>query len=147
MLLNFVLEKTLEIPLDHKEIQPVHPKGNQSWIFIGRLMLKLKLQYFVHLMQKPDSLEKTHMLEDWRLRGEGDDRGCNGWMTSLIQWTWVWVSSRGWWWTWKRACYSPWGRQELDMTDRLNWNVFKNRKPVICGISINLLEGTCLEEN
>ena len=58
-----VLEKTLERTLDCKEIQPVHPKGNQTWIFIGRLMLNLKLQYFGHLMQRNDSLEKTLMLE------------------------------------------------------------------------------------
>ena len=67
-----VLEKTLESPLDCKEIQPVHPKGDQSWVFIGRLMLKLKLQYFGHLMQRVDSLEKTLMLgkiEGGRRRG------------------------------------------------------------------------------
>ena len=59
-----VLEKTLESPLDSKEIQPVHPKVNQSWIFIGRFtMLKLKLQYFGHLMQRTDSFGKTLMLE------------------------------------------------------------------------------------
>ena len=57
-----VLEKTLESPLDCKEIQPVHPKGNQPWIFIGRTMLKLKLQYFGHFMWRFDSLEKTLML-------------------------------------------------------------------------------------
>ena len=58
-----VLEKTLESPLDCKEIQPVHPKGDQSWVFIGRkLMLKLKLQYFGHLMRRVDSFEKTVML-------------------------------------------------------------------------------------
>ena len=57
-----VLEKTLESPLDCKEIQPVHPKGDQSWVFIGGLMLKLKLQYFGHLMRRVDSLEKTLML-------------------------------------------------------------------------------------
>ena len=50
-----------ESPLHHEEIQPVHPKGNQSWIFIGKLMLKLKLQYFGHLMLRTDSLEKTLM--------------------------------------------------------------------------------------
>ena len=55
-----VLEKTLESPLDYKEIQPVHPKGDQSWV--ERLMLKLKLQYFGHLMRRVDSLEKTLML-------------------------------------------------------------------------------------
>ena len=57
-----VLEKTLENPLDCKEIQPVHPKGNQSLIFIGGLMLKLKLQFFGHLMQRTDSLEKNLMV-------------------------------------------------------------------------------------
>ena len=57
-----VLEKTLESPLDYKEIQPVHPKGDQSWVFIEGLMLKLKLQYLGHLMQRVDSLEKTLML-------------------------------------------------------------------------------------
>ena len=58
-----VLEKTLESSLDCKEIQSVHPKGNQSWVFFGRIMmLKLKLQYFGHLMQRVDSLEKTLML-------------------------------------------------------------------------------------
>ena len=57
-----MLEKTLESPLDCKKIQLVHPKGDQSWVFMGRLMLKLKLQYFGHLMQRADSLEKTLML-------------------------------------------------------------------------------------
>ena len=57
-----VLEKTLESPLDCKEIQLVHPKGDQSWVFIEGLMVKLKLQYFGHLMRRVDSLEKTLML-------------------------------------------------------------------------------------
>ena len=57
-----VLEKTLESPLDCKEIQPVDSKGDQSWVFIEVPMLKLKLQYFGHLMQRVDSLEKTLML-------------------------------------------------------------------------------------
>ena len=54
-----VLEKILEIPLDCKEIQPVYSKGDQCWVFLEGLMLKLKLQYFGHLMQRVDSLEKT----------------------------------------------------------------------------------------
>ena len=58
-----VLEKTLESPLDCKEIQPVHPKGVQSWVFLEGLMLKLKLQYFGHLMGRTASFEKTLMLE------------------------------------------------------------------------------------
>ena len=57
-----VLEKTLESPLDCKEIQPVHSEGDQPWDFFGRIMLKLKLQYFGHLMRRVDSFEKTLML-------------------------------------------------------------------------------------
>ena len=57
-----VLEKTLESPLDCKETQPVHPKGDQFWVFMEGLMLKLKFQYFGHLMRRVDSLEKTLML-------------------------------------------------------------------------------------
>ena len=57
-----VLEKTLESPLDYKEIQPVCLKGDQSWVFIGRTDVEAKLQYFVHLMGRADSLEKTLML-------------------------------------------------------------------------------------
>ena len=76
-----MLEKTLESPLDCKEIQPVHPKGDQSWIFIEGLMLKLKLQYFGHLMQRTDSFEKTLMLgkiEVRRRRGQQRMRWLNG---------------------------------------------------------------------
>ena len=67
-----VLEKTVESPLDCREIQPGHPKGDQSWMFIGGLMLKLKLQYFGHWMWRTNSLEKTLMLgktEGGRRRG------------------------------------------------------------------------------
>ena len=67
------LEKTLESPLDCKEIQPVYPKGDQSWVFLEGLMLKLKLQYFDHLMRRADSFEKTLMLgktEGRRRRGQ-----------------------------------------------------------------------------
>ena len=63
------------------------------------LMLKLKLQYFGHLMWRADSLEKTLMLGKIEGRGEGDDRGWDGWMASPTQWTWVWINSRSWWWT------------------------------------------------
>ena len=67
-----VLEKTLESPLDCKEIQPVNPKGNQPEYSLEGLMLKLKLQLLGHMMQRADSLEKTLMLgkmEGWRRRG------------------------------------------------------------------------------
>ena len=65
-----VLEKTLESPLDCKEIQPVHPKGDQSWVFIGRTDAEVETPIFGHFMRRADSLEKTLMLG-----GEGDDRG------------------------------------------------------------------------
>ena len=61
-----VLEKTLESPMDCKEIQPVHSEGDQPWISLEGMMLKLKLRYFGHLMRRADSLEKTLMLgRDW----------------------------------------------------------------------------------
>ena len=71
-----MLEKTLQSPLDCKEIQPVHPKGDQPWCSLEGQMLKLKLQYFGHLMQRADSLEKTLMLgkiEGRRRRGRQDE--------------------------------------------------------------------------
>ena len=70
-----VLEKTLESPLDCKEIQPVHSEGDQPWDFFEGLMLKLKLQYFGHLIRRVDSLEKTLMLEGIGHRRRNDDRG------------------------------------------------------------------------
>ena len=76
-----VLEKTLESPLGYKEIQPVHPKGDQSGCSLVGLMLKLKLQYFVHLMRRADSLEKTLMLgkiEGRRKRGRQRMRWLDG---------------------------------------------------------------------
>ena len=63
------------------------------------MMLKLKLQYFGHLMWRVDSLEKTLMLGGIGAGGKGDDRGWDGWMASPTRWTWVWVNSRSWWWT------------------------------------------------
>ena len=74
MLLNCVLEKTLESPLDCKEIQPVHPKGNKSWVFIGRTDVEAETQNFGHLMQRTDPFEKTLMLGKIEGRGEGDKR-------------------------------------------------------------------------
>ena len=76
-----VLEKTLEIPLDCKEIKLVHPKGNQSWYSLEGLMLKLKFQYFGHLIWRTDSFEKTLMLgkiEGERRRGRQRMRWLDG---------------------------------------------------------------------
>ena len=96
-----VLEKTLESPLECKEIKPVNPKGNHAWIFIGRTDAEAETPILWPPMGRTDSLEKTLMLgkiEGW---SRGDDRGWDGWMASLMQWTWVWVSSGSWWWTGK----------------------------------------------
>ena len=86
------------------------------------LMLKLKLQCFGPLMWRADSFEKTLMLE-LKAGGEGDDRGWDGWMASLTQWTWVWVNSGCWWWTGRPGMVPFMGLQSLDMAERLNWTL------------------------
>ena len=87
------LEKTLESPMDCKEIQPVHPKGDQSWIFIGRTYAEAEAP----ILQPPDMnscpIRKDPDAGNDLKAGEGDDRGLGGWMSSLTQWTWVWTSS------------------------------------------------------
>ena len=117
------LEKTLESLLDCKEIQSVCPKGNQPWIFIEGLMLKLKPQYFGHLMRRTDSLEKTLML------GKIEVRRRRGWqrmrwlVASPTQWAWIWVNSRSWWWTGKPGVLQSMGLQRVrhDWATRLNY--------------------------
>ena len=74
-----------------KEISP------EYWL--EGLMLKLKLQYFGHLMLRTDSLSRPWCWERLKVGGEGDDREWDGWMASPTQWTWVWVNSGSWWWT------------------------------------------------
>ena len=91
-----VLEKTLESPLDCKEIQPVHLKGDQSWVFIGRIDVEAETPRLWPPHAKSWLIEKTLML---KTGGEGDDRGWDGWMASPTQWRWVWVNSGSWWWT------------------------------------------------
>ena len=85
------------------------------------LMLKLKLQYFSHLMWRADSLEKPWCWERLRAGGEGNDRRWDGWMASLTWWTWVWVNSRSWWWRGRPGVLWSMGCKELDTTERLNW--------------------------
>ena len=95
-----VLVKTLESPLDSKEMKPVNPKGNQPGIFMEGVMLKLKRQSFGHLMWRADSLEKTLMLgkiDGRRRRGRQRLRWFDDLMTPLTQWTWIWANSRRWW--------------------------------------------------
>ena len=91
---------------------------------LGGLMLKLKLQYFGHLMQRTDSFEGPWCWEWLKVGGEGDDRGWDGWMASLTRWTWVWASSGSWWWTGKPGVLQFIGSQSWtwlrDWTE-LNW--------------------------
>ena len=109
-----VLEKTLESPLDCKEIQPVNPKGNQSWIFIGRMDAEAETP----LLWPPDV--KNWLIgkdpksgNNWRQEEEGNDRGWGGWMASLTQWTWVWISPGSWWWTGKPGVLQSMGSQSV----------------------------------
>ena len=112
-----VLEKILESPLDCREIQSVHPKGNQSWISLEGLMLKLKLQYFGHLKRRADSLEKTLMVGKIRQEEKGTTED------EMVEWH-HWLSGR----EFEQAprvgdgqgrltCCNPWGRKELDTTE------------------------------
>ena len=89
-------------------------------ISLEGMMRKLKLQYFGHLMQRVDSLEKTLMLG---AGGEGDDRGWDGWMASLTRWTWVWVNSGSWCWTERPGVLQFMGSQRVghDWATELNW--------------------------
>ena len=114
-----MLENTLESPLDCIEIQPVNPKGNQSWS--EGLMLKLKLQYSVHPMWRTDSLENILMLGKIEGRRRGVDRGWDSWMASLARWTRVSTSSGSWWWTGKPGVLQSMGLKESDMIEWLNW--------------------------
>ena len=117
-----VLEKTLESPLNYN--RPVYPKGNQSWIFIGRTDAEVEAPIF----WPPDA-------KDWLIRkrpwcceglkegGEGDDRGWDGCMALLTQWTWFWVSFRSWWQTGKPGVLQSMGSQRVrhDWVTELNW--------------------------
>ena len=123
-----MLEKTLESNLDCQEIQPVHPKGNQSWMFIGRNNAEAETPILWPPDVKNHSLEKTLMLEKIEGGKEGDDRRWDGWMVGLTQWPWVWVGSLSWWWTggpsvlWfmrSERVGHDWGT-ELNWTE-LNW--------------------------
>ena len=118
-----VLEKTLESPLDCKEIQPVHSKGDQSWAFIGRTDVEAETPILGHLMWRADSSEKPRCWEKLRAGGKGDTRGWDDWMASLIQWTWVWINSGSWWWTGRPGMLRFMGSQRFrhDWVTELNW--------------------------
>ena len=118
-----VLEKTLENPLDYKEIQPVHPEGNQSWVFIGRTDDEAETNTLATWCEELTHLKRPWCWERLRAGGEGDNRGWDGWMASLTRWTWFGWSlgvgdGQG-----GLACCGSWGRKESDMTERLNWYI------------------------
>ena len=93
-----VLEKTLESPLDCKEIQPVHPKGNQYWVFTGRTDVEADSNTSATRCKELTHWKSLMLgkIEGRRTRG---DRGWDGWMASPTQWRWVWINSGIWWWT------------------------------------------------
>ena len=115
-----VLEKTLESPLDYKEIQPVHPKGNHSWIFIRRTDAEAETPILRPPYTKNWSLEKTLML--WKIEGRrkmGRQRmrwldGITDSMDMSLNKLWSW------WWTGKPGVLQSWGCKELDMIEQLN---------------------------
>ena len=116
-----VLEKTLESPLDFKEIQPVHSKGDQSWVFFGRTDAKAET-----LATSCEELTHWKRLWCWEglgAEGEGDDRGWDGWMASPTRWTWFWVNSGSWWWTGRPGVLQFMGLQKVghDWATELNW--------------------------
>ena len=96
-----MLEKTLESPLDCKEIKPVNSKGNQSWILIRRTDAEAEAPILWPSDEKSWLTGKNSDAGRLKAGGEGDDRGWDGWMASLTQWTWVWAISGSWWWTGK----------------------------------------------
>ena len=131
-----VLEKTLDSPLDCKEIQPVHLKGDQSWVCsLEGLMLKLKLQYFGHIMGRVDSLEKTLMLGGIggrRRRGRQRMR----WLDGITDWMDMsWVNSGSWWWTGRPGMLRLMGSQRVghDWKTELNWWFNLYNLSEVCG--------------
>ena len=119
-----VLEKTLESPLDYKEIQPVYPKEDQPWLFIGRTDAEAESP----ILWPPDA--KSWLIwkdpdagRDWRQEEKG--WGWDGWMESpsMTWWTWVWVNSRSWWWTGRPGVLWFMGSQRVghDWVTELNW--------------------------
>ena len=99
-----------------KEINPEYSLEGQ--------MLKLKLQYFGHLMQRFDSFEKTLILGKFEGRRRRDDREWDGWMASLTQWTWIQASSRIWWWTMKPGMLQSMGSQRVGHDWAIELNYF-----------------------
>ena len=117
-----VLEKTLESPLDTKEIQPVHPRGNQSWVFIGRTDAEAETPILWPPYMKNGLIWKNpNAGKDWRWEEKGmTENEMVGWYHCLNG-TWVWVNSGSWWWTGRPGFLHTWGHNESVTTVWLNW--------------------------
>ena len=114
-------EKTLQSPLDCKEITPVNPKGNQLWIFIH--WKDWNPNTLATWCKEPTYWKRAWYWERLRARREGDDRGWDGWMASPTQWTWIWVGSGKWWWTRRPGVlqYMESQRVRHNWAAELNW--------------------------
>ena len=132
-----VLEKTLESPLDCKEIQPVHSEGDQPWDFFGRNNAKAETPVLWPPHVKNWLIGKDWCWEGLGAGGEGDDRGWDGWMASLTWWTWVWVNSGSWWWTWRPGVLQFMGSQRV----RQDWSTDLIWSDLITWVSQNLNPG------
>ena len=118
-----VLEKTLESPLDSKEIKPVNPKGNQPWILIGKTDAEAPILWSLDVNQ-PKSQLIGKDTERLRTRGEGGNRGWDDWMASLTQWTRVWANSGRQWRTGKPGMLQFMGSQNVWhnlVTEKQQW--------------------------
>ena len=110
---TLVLEKTLKSPLDSKEIQPINPKGNQSWIFTGKTDAKAATPILWPSDVKNWLFEKDpDAVKDWGQEEKGMT-GWDGWTASPIRWTWVWASSGSWWWIGKPGVLQFKGSQRI----------------------------------
>ena len=120
-----VLEKTLESPLDCKEIKPVNLKGHQSLIIIGRTDAEAETPIFATWCEELTHLKRPWYWERLKAGGEGDGRGWDGWMASPTQRTWVWVDSESWCWTGRPGMLRFIGSQRVrhDWVTELNWRV------------------------
>ena len=122
--------RLLRVPWTARRSNKSILKETSPWCSLEGLMLRLKLQYFGHLMWRVDSLEKTLILGGIGAGGEGDNRGWNGWMASLTWCTWIWVNSGSWWWTGRPGVLRFIGSQRVghDWGTELNWTEGKRWK-------------------
>ena len=125
-----VLEKTLESPLDCKEIQPVHPEGDQPWDFFGRNDAEAETPVLWPPHVKSWLIGKDSDAGRDSGQEEKRTRGWDGWMASLTRWTWVWVNSGRWWWTGRPGVLRLMGSQRVghDWATELNWETQKDNK-------------------